>query len=160
MPPSSALPLSTPSKSQAPKSLASASKDKTPMPKTATTPAVHGEISSPHELTAFVREPFVCICQSTHLFLQVETLLEQLDTKFEEMSVQILDRSASEHRSVDVVQCLIQLFATIVGQMSSRVDALEASLQDIINGDVAAPANGQNSMPPSPLPTSGSGSRI
>ncbi|KAJ8072073.1 hypothetical protein PQX77_015234 [Marasmius sp. AFHP31] len=55
-------------------------------------------ISSPHELTAFV-----------------ETLLEQLDTKFDEMSSQILER---------------------MSQMSTRVDSLEASIQDIINGDV------------------------
>ncbi|KAG7100026.1 hypothetical protein E1B28_001812 [Marasmius oreades] len=55
-------------------------------------------ISSPHELTAFV-----------------ETLLEQLDSKFDEMSSQILDRMT---------------------QMATRVDALEASIQDIISGDV------------------------
>lgn len=59
------------------------------------------EISSPHELTAFV-----------------ETLLEQLDTKFDEMSSQILDRMT---------------------QMSNRVDALEAAIQDIISGDVTTP---------------------
>ncbi|KAF5375598.1 hypothetical protein D9757_008515 [Collybiopsis confluens] len=64
-------------------------------------------ISSPHELTAFV-----------------ETLLEQLDSKFDEMSTQILDRMT---------------------QMSTRVDALEAAIQDIINGDV----------PPSPSPNPG-----
>ncbi|KAG7089861.1 hypothetical protein E1B28_011505 [Marasmius oreades] len=57
-------------------------------------------ISSPHELTAFV-----------------ETLLEQLDSKFDEMSSQILER---------------------MSQMSTRVDALESSIQDIINGDVPA----------------------
>ncbi|KAK7037766.1 hypothetical protein VNI00_010727 [Paramarasmius palmivorus] len=62
-------------------------------------------ISSPHELTAFV-----------------ETLLEQLDAKFDDMSSQILERMT---------------------QMSTRVDALEASIQDIINGDV----------PQSPTPT-------
>ncbi|KAK7690949.1 hypothetical protein QCA50_006052 [Cerrena zonata] len=67
------------------------------------------DISSPHELTAFV-----------------ETLLEQLDAKFDDMSTQILDR---------------------IGQMSSRVDALEASIQDIINNDsVPAPP----SLPQSP----------
>ncbi|KAF5378983.1 hypothetical protein D9757_009114 [Collybiopsis confluens] len=58
-------------------------------------------ISSPHELTAFV-----------------ETLLEQLDSKFDEMSSQILDRMT---------------------QMSTRVDALEAAIQDIINGDPSIP---------------------
>ncbi|KAI6099738.1 heat shock factor binding protein 1-domain-containing protein [Pisolithus sp. B1] len=60
------------------------------------------EISSPHELTAFV-----------------ETLLEQLDTKFDDMSSQILDRMT---------------------QMSNRVDALEAAIQDIISGDITTPS--------------------
>jgi len=76
--------------------------------KTTTMPAVPiatsnlaTEISSPHELTAFV-----------------ETLLEQLDSKFDQMSSEILDR---------------------MNQMSTRVDALEASIQDIINGDTAVP---------------------
>ncbi|KAF8645860.1 hypothetical protein AX16_007518 [Volvariella volvacea WC 439] len=59
------------------------------------------DISSPHELTAFV-----------------ETLLTQLDSKFDEMSDQILERMT---------------------QMSTRVDALEAAIQDIINGDVTVP---------------------
>ncbi|KAN0126107.1 Heat shock factor binding protein 1 domain containing protein [Lactarius tabidus] len=68
------------------------------------------DISSPHELTAFV-----------------ETLLEQLDTKFDDMSSQIVDRMV---------------------QMSQRVDALEASIQDIINGD--APSGSTPSIPPSP----------
>ncbi|RDX57366.1 hypothetical protein OH76DRAFT_1395159 [Lentinus brumalis] len=68
------------------------------------------DISSPHELTAFV-----------------ESLLEQLDQKFDDMSSQILDRMT---------------------QMSSRVDALEASIHDIISSDTpAAP------LPPS-LPQS------
>ncbi|KAF9815824.1 hypothetical protein IEO21_04336 [Rhodonia placenta] len=62
--------------------------------KAATNPS---DISSPHELTAYV-----------------ESLLEQLDTKFDDMSTQILDRMM---------------------QMSTRVDALEAAIQDIINGD-------------------------
>jgi len=66
------------------------------------------DISSPHELTAYV-----------------ESLLEQLDAKFDDMSTQILDRMM---------------------QMSSRVDALEASIQDIINGDVTP------SLPQSPSP--------
>ncbi|KAF9269274.1 hypothetical protein L218DRAFT_852040 [Marasmius fiardii PR-910] len=54
-------------------------------------------ISSPQELTAFV-----------------ESLLEQLDSKFDEMSSQILDRMT---------------------QMATRVDTLESSIQDIISGD-------------------------
>ncbi|KAI6039855.1 hypothetical protein EDC04DRAFT_2567974 [Pisolithus marmoratus] len=76
------------------------------------------EISSPHELTAFV-----------------ETLLEQLDTKFDEMSSQILDRMM---------------------QMSNRVDALEAAIQDIISGDVTTPNASQS---PTPLTGNPSGAR-
>ncbi|KAI9451344.1 heat shock factor binding protein 1-domain-containing protein [Russula earlei] len=68
------------------------------------------DISSPHELTAFV-----------------DTLLEQLDAKFDDMSSQIIDRMI---------------------QMSQRVDALEASIQDIINGDT--PSSMTPSMPSSP----------
>lgn len=59
------------------------------------------DISSPHELTAFV-----------------ETLLEQLESKFDDVSSQILEK---------------------MNQMSSRVDALEASIQDIINVDLPPP---------------------
>ncbi|KAJ7666301.1 heat shock factor binding protein 1-domain-containing protein [Mycena rosella] len=106
---SSALPLkvtpATPAKSET-------ERDKTPTPSIASKGTIGpGDISSPHELTAFV-----------------ETLLEQLDTKFDEMSTQILDRMT---------------------QMSTRVDALEASIQDIINGDVSVPQS------PSPIPGAG-----
>ncbi|KIK03006.1 hypothetical protein K443DRAFT_5731 [Laccaria amethystina LaAM-08-1] len=106
---SSAQPLKVPA---TPSRVADNDKDKTPIPvakqpATSTAGAIApNDISSPHELTAFV-----------------ETLLEQLDAKFDEMSTQILDRMT---------------------QMSTRVDALEASIQDIINGDVAA------SVPQSP----------
>lgn len=57
MPPSAALPLSTPSKSQTPKANNVTAKDKSGASKsssTAANPAISGEISSPHELTAFV----------------------------------------------------------------------------------------------------------
>ncbi|KIY65013.1 hypothetical protein CYLTODRAFT_401049 [Cylindrobasidium torrendii FP15055 ss-10] len=107
---SSALPLKTPTKSEGIKS-----RDITPTNTTSSDKAgLNGrpklnvapkEISSPHELTAFV-----------------ETLLEQLDNQFDDMSSQILDK---------------------MSQMSSRVDALEASIQDIINGDISG-------APPSP----------
>ncbi|KAF8193388.1 heat shock factor binding protein 1-domain-containing protein [Pholiota molesta] len=81
-------------------------KDKTPVAVKQSAPSKVGtiapnDISSPHELTAFA-----------------ETLLEQLDAKFDDMSTQILER---------------------MNQMSTRVDALEASIQDIINGDVSVP---------------------
>ncbi|KAJ3711335.1 heat shock factor binding protein 1-domain-containing protein [Lentinula raphanica] len=93
--------------------------DKTPLAvKGTTTPKPSmgvNNISSPHELTAFV-----------------ETLLEQLDSKFDEMSSQILDR---------------------MNQMSTRVDALESSIQDIINGDLSVPQS------PSPIPGTPGGMR-
>ncbi|KAF9031523.1 hypothetical protein BDZ89DRAFT_984632 [Hymenopellis radicata] len=113
---STALPLKTPTKAQEKEK--EAEKDVNVTPKQAS--AVPGmkvkEISSPHELTAFV-----------------ETLLEQLDSKFDEMSTQILDR---------------------MSQMSTRVDALEASIQDIINGDISP------TMPTSPIRRSGSDNGI
>lgn len=75
------------------------------------------------------------------MLIQVETLLEQLDTKFDDMSTQILDRSSLIFTvdfsfCVDVLICCSYL---LVNQMSTRVDALEASIQDIINGDISVP---------------------
>ncbi|KIP08034.1 hypothetical protein PHLGIDRAFT_88794, partial [Phlebiopsis gigantea 11061_1 CR5-6] len=105
MPPpsSAALPLNvTPSVTPSrPSTSSSSPSGATPAAPNGTKPAAPSDISSPHELTAFV-----------------ENLLEQLDAKFEDMSSQILDRMM---------------------QMSSRVDALEASIQDIITGDSTAP---------------------
>lgn len=76
--------------------------DKTPTPPTkqTTISASSGlaptEISSPHELTAFVRvNPLSGYLYGLTRETQVETLLEQLDSKFDEMSTQILDRSES-----------------------------------------------------------------
>jgi len=69
------------------------------------------DISSPLELTNYI-----------------DTILDTLESKFDEMSSQILER---------------------MGQMSTRVDKLEASIQDIINGDVTV---GANSLPQSPAP--------
>jgi len=79
------------------------------------------DISSPHELTAFV-----------------ETLLEQLETKFDDVSSQILER---------------------MNQMATRVDALEASIQDIINGDLQSHTTGGIPQSPS-LGSSGSTASI
>ncbi|PVF95133.1 hypothetical protein CPB86DRAFT_788321 [Serendipita vermifera] len=56
------------------------------------------EITSPHELTAFV-----------------EQLLNQIEAKFDDMSTQILEK---------------------MNAMSTRVDTLEAAIQDLINSDV------------------------
>ncbi|KAL0945457.1 hypothetical protein HGRIS_000947 [Hohenbuehelia grisea] len=108
-----ALPLNVTPAATPARTNAEGDKDKTPgpankKPATSTGALRATDISSPHELTAFV-----------------ETLLEQLDTKFDEMSTQILDRMT---------------------QMSTRVDALEASIQDIINGDLNLPQS------PSPVP--------
>lgn len=65
--------------------------------------------------------------------VKVENLLEKLESRFDDMSSQLLER---------------------MGHMSSRVDALEASIQDIINGDITAtPLSTQPtgaSMPQSP----------
>ncbi|KAJ3812296.1 heat shock factor binding protein 1-domain-containing protein [Lentinula lateritia] len=117
---STALPLKVTPATPAKISTESESADKTPLARmgTTTTPKPTmgvTNISSPHELTAFV-----------------ETLLEQLDTKFDEMSSQILDR---------------------MDQMSTRVDALESSIQDIINGDLSVPQS------PSPIPGTPGGLR-
>ncbi|KAF6759829.1 heat shock factor binding protein 1-domain-containing protein [Ephemerocybe angulata] len=114
---SSALPLKVPA---TPSRSTESDKDKTPVATTKQLAPLKGaiapkDISSPHELTAFV-----------------ENLLEQLDAKFDDMSSQILDRMT---------------------QMSSRVDALETSIQDIINGDASTPQS------PSPLPPSTPGMR-
>lgn len=50
------------------------------------------------------------------------------------------------------------LFGYAVSQMSSRVDALEASIQDIINGDISTSVSVPQS--PSPAPSaSGNGAR-
>ncbi|EIN03958.1 hypothetical protein PUNSTDRAFT_139002 [Punctularia strigosozonata HHB-11173 SS5] len=111
-------PASTPAR-QGSSSTTSSLADRTPTVTPATTgkqangapAAAPVDISSPHELTAYV-----------------ESLLEQLDTKFDEMSSQLLERMT---------------------QMSSRVDSLEASIQDIINTDVGTPAP---SVPQSPAP--------
>ncbi|KAH8822619.1 hypothetical protein DL96DRAFT_1618497 [Flagelloscypha sp. PMI_526] len=128
---SSAKPLkfSTPGKSNV-----DADRDKTPGPSKLSRKASVGkgtnttpDISSPHELTAFV-----------------ENLLEQLDKKFDDMSEQILDRSPLF--TLLFFEPIRDLFPLVVSQMSTRVDALEASIQDIINGDVTG------SVPPSPAP--------
>ena len=66
------------------------------------------------------------------------------------MSSQILDRS----KSLDPISTMhITASHSIpVNQMSTRVDALEASIQDIINGDVV-------SVPQSPAPGTPGGIR-
>lgn len=96
---SSALPLklapaSTPVRSTSTSEVASGART----PTKHSVAANPGEISSPHELTAFVShinsDPPVFVIDRK-VVSQVETLLEQLDAKFDEMSSQILDRSES-----------------------------------------------------------------
>jgi hypothetical protein len=66
------------------------------------------------------------------------------------MSTQILDRS----KSLDLISTMriAASHSVPVNQMSTRVDALEASIQDIINGDVV-------SVPQSPAPGTPGGIR-
>ncbi|KAF8689036.1 Heat shock factor binding protein 1, partial [Rhizoctonia solani] len=71
------------------------------------------DITSPHELTVFI-----------------ESLLNQVETGFDDMSNQILERMT---------------------QMSSRVDSLELAVQDLINGDLSGPGPSLT-----PQPTGGS----
>jgi len=81
----------------------------------------------------------------------VETILEQLDAKFDEMSTQILDRSTLlPNILVHKPFCARVTWTFAVSQMSVRVDALEAAIQDIItNGEVNT-----GSLPSSPIPAS------
>jgi heat shock factor-binding protein 1 len=66
--------------------------------------------------------------------------LEQLDAKFDDMSTQILERSKWHHARTNLESLpIVTLLIGPVNQMSTRVDALEASIQDIINGDVSVP---------------------
>lgn len=120
-------------------------------PKPLSNPA---DISSPHELTAFVRSlpSFFFRPRHDRRTSQVETLLEQLDTKFDDMSSQIIERSALPCSPLScILYDLWSHYMHAVMQMSQRVDALEASIQDIINGD--APSSSTSSIPSSPSTT-------
>ncbi|KAF8589902.1 hypothetical protein K439DRAFT_1657726 [Ramaria rubella] len=79
-----------------------------------TTPTPLENIASPHELTTFVKH-------------RVETVLMELENKFDDMSSQVLDR---------------------LTQMSSRIDSLELSIHELLNGDLGSTA------PASPAPGS------
>ena len=79
-----------------------------------------------------------------HCTAQVERLLSQLDDKFESMSGQIMERSEWH---LFVARGVGGLNMLSVDQMSARVDALEASIQDIISDDLSPTS-------PSPAPTS------
>lgn len=58
----------------------------------------------------------------------VDTLLSQLETRFDEMSDQVLQR---------------------MNDMSSRIDQLENTIQDLMHGDVDQPSS---VMSPTPTP--------
>ena len=109
--------------------------------------------SSQHSYVLHPPALFSSVHDVIEVMLQVETLLEQLDTKFDDMSSQIIERSAChvpcsvDHRFMTAYD----FFTRAVMQMSQRVDALEASIQDIINGD--APSSSTSSIPSSPSTT-------
>lgn len=71
----------------------------TKTPAKATAAVKPEEISSPHELTAFVSlfptQPSLSGLNYAGLVSQVEHLLSQLETKFDDMSNQVLDKSTS-----------------------------------------------------------------
>ncbi|KAG9047952.1 hypothetical protein FS837_001136 [Tulasnella sp. UAMH 9824] len=91
-------------------SSSSATSSKTPEKTPSKAPLVKPEeISSPHELTAFV-----------------ESLLTQLETKFDDMSTEVLDKMTS---------------------MSDRVDSLERAIQDLISDTYVSPT-----VPATPAP--------
>lgn len=103
MPPS-ATPLkvgstsNTPARPAAPERSGTATPSASGAGKAATPAGAPPDISSPHELTAFVslsHSPLLCRAKAKTDRRQVENLLEQLDSKFDEMSTQILDRSTS-----------------------------------------------------------------
>jgi len=133
------------------------SRGSSPRPRPTKPLADPADISSPHELTAFVRSapspPFFFRPWHDRRTFQVETLLEQLDTKFDDMSSQIIERSAlaCSPLSCGVSSAYGSHCMYAVMQMSQRVDALEGSIQDIINGD--APSSSTPSIPSSPSTT-------
>ncbi|KAG8930756.1 hypothetical protein FRC03_004459 [Tulasnella sp. 419] len=91
----SAKPLKVPATNGKASSSSSPSDTKTSSSKTAPSSIASTDISSPHELTAFV-----------------ETILSNLETRFDDMSSQVLDK---------------------MNQMSTRVDSLELAMQDLLN---------------------------
>lgn len=91
-----------------------------------------------------IGSPFA-LSSNPHFSVQVETLLEQLDSNFDEMSARILDQSTLWRCQPLIINSRLICTYSVM-QMSSRVDSLEASIQDIINADGPAPP----SLPQSP----------
>jgi len=87
---------------------------------------------------------------SSKAVFQVETLLEQLEAKFDEMSSQILDRSLFSSPCPRRLPILTDVL--LVAHMSNRVDALENAIQDIISGDMTTPGASPTQFPPTPVP--------
>lgn len=146
---SSAQPLKVPA---TPSRAAENDKDKTPIPvakqpATSTARAITpNDISSPHELTAFV--------SFTTLISRSIFLIDRLRhfwNNWMPSSMRCRHRSWTEvclHLAPFILKRLwCAHVEPAVTQMSTRVDALEASIQDIINGDVAT------SVPQSPSPS-------
>ena len=104
------------------------------------------DISSPHELTAFVR--FLLSFRTTRPLLTHSPRWKRCS------SSSMRNSTICPRRSSIAVSCSSRCFyitlthARTVVQMSQRVDSLEASIQDIINGD--APSSSAPSIPPSP----------
>lgn len=155
MPPSSALPLkvtpaSTPNKPFAKDNM----RDQTPTPANGKKPAPAnpGEISSPHELTAFVRTRPILLNDRV-----AQCLLWNVGRDFARAARHEVRRDVdADSRPQYVARYPVGVVGAnmfknfIVEQMSTRVDALEASIQDIINGDITTA-----SVPASPAPVPG-----
>ncbi|TIB70919.1 hypothetical protein E3Q18_02892 [Wallemia mellicola] len=69
------------------------------------------DISSPHELTAFVR----------YIGTKVEDVLNKLDTKFDVMSNTVLERMNEMSDRVDSLEASIQELVSSAGPMSPRI---------------------------------------
>lgn len=68
----------------------------------------------------------------------MDTLLTQLEAKFDEMSSQVLDKSKVGHRYRKKDPALTYE-RNPVTTMSTRVDALEVAIQDLINDTHVTP---------------------
>ena len=112
--------------------------------------AIPGEISSPHELTAFVshvysgplpsslKEP--CSRSKPYWSSWIPSLMRCRRRFWIEVSLVRI-------RLISLTDILL-----LVAQMSNRVDALENAIQDIISGDVMTPSASPTQFPPAPLP--------
>ena len=129
-----------------------ASRGSSPRPKPLANPA---DISSPHELTAFVRSCPPLFPPPVHGVAEENFRSKHYWSNLIRSSMTCL------HKSSNAVRCHVcgvssymtygSRYMRAVMQMSQRVDALEASIQDIINGE--APSSSTSSIPSSPSTT-------